>query len=150
MGKAAAKTRCFRKPRSAVFKVKKSGFDLVRSKPHRGCKKPASMAQLGKIQWKPWRRTADMEPTELIPSDEQMCNSGVGCRMAYALMLMPRKKLIAMHGNVDHAHVDQLMVGLAETAEWLKAMAYMIDTAYLRVLASAAAAHKQGTKFKGV
>jgi hypothetical protein len=39
---------------------------------------------------------------------------------------------------------------LFRTAEWLKAMAHMVELAYARVLTSAAAANAQGIKFKGV
>jgi hypothetical protein len=66
--------------------------------------------------------------------------------LAYGVMLRTRAQLIAMHGNLDHAH----MAGLLETAEWLKATAYMVEMAYLRVLVSAAAAQEKGVKFKGV
>jgi hypothetical protein len=34
--------------------------------------------------------------------------------------------------------------------QWLKATTHMVEAAYVRVLASAAAAHTQGVKFKGV
>jgi hypothetical protein len=134
--------------RSAVSRVLKSGFELVPVRKRSG--KPAPIRAFAKVDWRPWRRTADMRPTELIPSGEQMDVTGVSCRIAYGLMLMERDKLIAMHGTTDHGHVDQMMAGLFETAEWLKATAHMVEAAYLRVLASAAAAYAQGVKFKGV
>lgn len=68
----------------------------------------------------------------------------------YAIMLMPRDELIAMHGKVDHDHVDAMMADFAGTAESLKATVLMLDTAFLRIMASCAAAHKKGTKFPGV
>jgi hypothetical protein len=64
-------------------------------------------------------------------------------------MLRTRAQLVAMHGDIDHGHVDQMMAHLCETADWLKATTHMVEAAYLRVLASAAAAHTQGIKFKG-
>jgi hypothetical protein len=72
------------------------------------------------------------------------------CRLAYGVMLMERDKLIAMHGTTDHSLVDKMMAELFQTAEWLKATAHMVEAAYVRVLASAAAAATQGVKFKGV
>jgi hypothetical protein len=133
---------------SAVSRVQKSGFDLVPTRKRRG--KAATMRDVAKIDWKPWRRTPGMRPTELMPSRETTDEIGVGCRFAYGVMLMTRKRLIDMHGSVDHGHVDQMMASLFGTAEWLKATAQMVEMAYLRVLASAAAAHTQGIKFKGV
>ena len=56
--------------------------------------------------------------------------------LAYGVTLRTRAQLIAMHGNLDHAHIDKLMAGLLETAEWLKAAAYMVEMVYLRVLVS--------------
>jgi hypothetical protein len=90
-----------------------------------------------------------MGKTELFPSDETLTSLGVTCRIAYAIM-RSRDDLIASHGKLDHAVVDKMMVGLADAAERLKAIAHMAEAAYIRVLASAAAAHKQGVKFKGV
>jgi hypothetical protein len=134
--------------RSAVSRVLKSGFELVPVKKRSG--KPASIRAFAKIDWKPWRRTPDMRPTELMPSRETTDHIGVGCRVAYGIMLRTRAQLVAMHGEVEHAHVDEIMGHLAETDEWLKATAHMVEVAYLRVLASAAAAYAQGVKFKGV
>jgi hypothetical protein len=133
---------------SAVSRVQKSGFDLVPSRKRR-CKS-AKLRDFAKIDWKPWRRTPDMRPTELMPSRETTDHIGVGCRVAYGIMLRTRAQLVAMHGEVEHEHVDEIMGHLAETEEWLKATAHMVEVAYLRVLASAAAAHIQGIKFKRV
>ncbi len=84
------------------------------------------------------------------PSRETTDHIGVDCRLAYGVMLRTRRQLVAMHGAIDHAHVDEMMGHLFRTAEWLKATAYMVEMAYARVLASAAAAHTQGIQFKGV
>ncbi len=137
------------KPKSsAVSRVQKSGFDLVPSRKRRG--KSAKLRDFAKIDWKPWRRTLDMKPTELMPSREMTDHIGIGCRVAYGVMLRTRAQLIAMHAKIDHARVDEMMGHLAETEEWLKATAKMVEMAYARVLASAAAAHTKGIKFKGV
>jgi hypothetical protein len=65
-------------------------------------------------------------------------------------MLMPRYELIAMHGNVDHGHVDKMMGAMIFAAESLKGTVAMLETAYLRVLASASAYNQAGGKFPGV
>jgi hypothetical protein len=133
---------------SAVSRVPKSGFDLVPTRKRRG--KAAKFRDFAKIDWKPWRRTRDMKPIELKPSREITDHIGVGCRLASGVMLRTRGRLVAIHGEIEHEHVDQMMAHLCETAEWLKATTHMVEAAYVRVLASAAAAHTQGVKFKGV
>jgi hypothetical protein len=85
-----------------------------------------------------------MKPTELKPSREMTDLIGIGCRLAYGVMLRTRAQLVAMHGEIEHKHVDQMMAHLCETAEWLKATTHMVESAYMRVLASAAAAYTQG------
>jgi hypothetical protein len=153
MNPMAKATRVHSTPRrtaskiSAVSRVQKSGFDLVPSRKRRG--KSAKLRDFAKIDWKPWRRTPGMRPTELMPSPKMTDHIGVGCRLAYGVMLMTRKRLIDMHGNVDHGHVDQMMTHLVETEEWLKATARMVEMAYPRVLASAAAAHTSGHQVQG-
>jgi hypothetical protein len=129
---------------SAVSSVQKSGFDLVLSGKRRG--RPAKLRDYAKIKWKPWRRTPDMKPDELLPSREMTDRIGVVCRLAYGVMLRTRQQLIATHSNAENEHIDQMMAHLAETGEWLKGMAYMVEAAYLRVLASAAAAHIKGVE----
>jgi hypothetical protein len=132
---------------SAVSSVPKSGFDLVPTRKSRG--KAATIEDFAKVVWKPWRRTPGMRPTELMPSSKTIDHIGIGCRLAYSIMLRTRAQLVAMHANLDHEKVDELMGHLAEAEEWLKATARMVEMAYLRVLASAAAAHVQGIKFNG-
>ena len=34
--------------------------------------------------------------------------------LAYGVTLRTRAQLIAMHGNLDHAHIDKLMAGLSK------------------------------------
>jgi uncharacterized protein YunC (DUF1805 family) len=133
--------------KSAVSKVKKSGFDLVPTRKSRS--KPATLRDYAKIDFKPWTRGPGMRKGELIPAPEVMANHGVTCRMAYAVMLMTRKDLIAMHGKLDHEKVDQMMGGFAETLEALKSIAHMVEAAYVRVVATASAAHLQNG-IKGV
>jgi hypothetical protein len=136
------------RPKSAVSKVLKSGFDLVPTRKPRG--KLATMSGLAKFDFKPWKREPNMEEGELVPSNEMLTRLGVSCRMAYGIMLLTREHLIAAHGKIDHGDVDKMMADLTDAAERLKGIAYMVETAYLRVLVSSAAAYKQGVKFKGV
>src|ERR1700722_17556702 len=42
--------------------------------------KRATIKDCAKINFKPWRRTADMQPTELMPSAEVVNANGVNCR----------------------------------------------------------------------
>jgi hypothetical protein len=112
--------------------------------------KPKRTAKLNedKIDWKPWRRNVT-EPTEL--SRETMHHITVGSRWAFSLMQRTRAELIMIHAEViDPDGVDKLMGHLAETQQWLQATEQMVACAYLRVLASAEAAHAKGLKFKGV
>jgi hypothetical protein len=136
------------KPKSAITRVVKSGLDLVPSKKFRG--KRATMSDYARIDFKPWKREPDMGKTELFPSDEALTSLGVSGRIAYAIMLKSREDLIASHGKLDHAVVDQMMANLSDATERLKEIAHMVEAAYIRMLASAAAASKQGLKFKGV
>jgi hypothetical protein len=97
---------------SAVSRIDKSGFDLVPTRKMTG--KRATIKDCAKINFKPWRRTAEMQPTELMPSAEVVNANGVNCRLAYGVMLETRAQLLAMHGNLDHAHIDKLMAGLSK------------------------------------
>ena len=118
------------KPKSAISSVEKSGFDLVPTRKLRG--KPATMRDYARIDFKPWKREPGMGKTELFPTDETLTSLGVTCRIACAIMLRSRDDLIASHGKLDHAVVDKMMVGLADAAERLKAIAHMAEAAYIR------------------
>jgi hypothetical protein len=145
MAKTIAKNT---RPRSAVSSVVSSGFELVPKRKSRG--KLATERDFAKVDFKPWTRDKGMGPTELIPKDQQLADCGVACRIAYAIMLMPRDELIATHGKADHKIVDKMMGSIKENAEWLKGVVRMLDLAYLRVLASASAYNQAGGKFPGV
>jgi hypothetical protein len=136
------------KPKSAITRVVKSGLDLVPKKKFRG--KRATMSDYAKVDFKPWKRGPHMKEDELFPSNEKMAELGVTCRMAYGVMLRTREQLIEAHGKLHLAAIEQMMSRLPEAAETLKAIAHMVEIADLRFLASAAAAVKQGVKFKGV
>lgn len=135
------------KKRSAVSRVKKSGFDLVPTREAKGKGKLASERDLAKLKWEPW--VAEEEGV-LQPSDAAIAGLTVPLRFAYATMLKTKEELIAMHGKAEHDHVDKLMANWAETAEWLKSLVRMLDLAYLRTMAAAAAHNQAGGKFPGV
>jgi hypothetical protein len=108
------------------------------------------MRDYATIDFSPWTREPGMKKDELLPSDKMVNRLTVSCRIAYATMLKSREDLIAMHGKTNHELVDEFMANLADTAERLKELTHMVEGAYARVLASAAAAQTQGIKFKGV
>jgi hypothetical protein len=84
-------------------------------------------------------------------SHEAMHHVTVGSRWAFSIMQRTRAELIMMHAEVINPDgTDNLMGNLAETQQWLSATEHMVACAYLRVLASAQAAHEKGIKFKGV
>jgi hypothetical protein len=133
---------------SAVSRIDKSGFDLVPTRKMTG--KRATIKDCAKVNFKPWRRTADMQPTELMPSAEVVNANGVNCRARLrcdAEDARPADRYAWQPGPCAHRQVNGRAL---ETAEWLKATAYMVEMAYLRVLVSAAAAQEKGVKFKGV
>ena len=67
--------------------------------------------------------------------------------IAYAIMLRSKEELVELHGELDHESVDQMMADLARTAEVLKQITAMVETAYLRVLASASERYMQSKPF---
>ena len=131
---------------SAISMVQKSGLELVRARKSRG--KPATMRDYATIDFKPWPQAPGKGPTEFIPAEDEWKFHGTTCRMAHAICLKTREDLIAMHGKAEHETVDAMMAEFLETGEALKELVQMCDVAYARVLASAAAAHKAGVKFK--
>jgi hypothetical protein len=108
------------------------------------------MRDYAKIDFKPWKREPGMRKGELFPSPEAMANHAITCRIAYGFVLMTRDKMIDMHSRIDHDKVDEIMAHLADTGEFLKATAQMVEIAYQRVLASASAARIRRHPFKGV
>jgi hypothetical protein len=63
---------------------------------------------------------------------------------AHATMFMSKRDLINLHRDVDPDHVDQLMATIFETAEWLKAVAFMMEGAQVRLIAAMCAAADEG------
>jgi hypothetical protein len=57
---------------------------------------------------------------------------------------MSKKQMTEFHANVDHEQVDQLLASLLDTAEFLKNVVQMIETAQIRLIATACAAFDKG------
>lgn len=144
MAKATRKAKRKSLPKkSAVSESYSSGLELVPKKPTRG--KVASMRDYAKIKFEPWTKE---EGEALVPGREVMDNLGFWSRAAYALMLRSKEQLVQSHGEMEHELIDSLMGGLADTVEKLKALAQMVEQAYIRVLVSASAFSVAGGKFK--
>ena len=58
--------------------------------------------------------------------------------------------MMGHHAKVDHDSIDEMMTSIAKASESLKWITHMVDTAYVRILASASAYLAAGGKFKGV
>lgn len=137
---------------SAVRSVPQSGLKLVPERNTRGegAASLKQIAKIAKIDFQAWTRDPGMGPNELLPSNETLLNAAVPARLAYSIMLKTREQLIEMHGKIEHQQVDEMMAAFAAAGEKLKAIAYMVEGAYARVLASAAPHNQRKGKFKGV
>lgn len=141
---AKAKAKYKRNPpakKSAVTKAYDSGLELVEKRRPRG--RGASFRDLAKVDWKPWPQ----DDTSL-PSDDTINRLGLYSRIACQIMTRSKAELIESHKKVDHEAMDTLMGGLLDTCEKLKALARLVDAAYVRLLASASAHFMAGGKFK--
>jgi hypothetical protein len=149
MTKRITRAKALRK-RSAVADARQSGLELVR-KEKVAKKDLATPEGIADIDFKPWKRDKSLAKGELWPGDKEMINCAVAARMSYAVMLMDKPALVAMHGKIEHKHVDAMMGQMMDSAEMLKAVASMIEQAYLRILAAASfKALRTRQKFKGV
>jgi hypothetical protein len=131
---------------SKVSAVRLSGLELVPRAKLKG--KLATARDVAKLNWKPWKRSPDMSSTEFVPSREITDALGITARIAYGIMLKSRADLIEMQKTIEHETVDELMGNLAQASEDLKALASMVDQAYVRILASASRHAVNGGKFK--
>jgi hypothetical protein len=125
---------------SATARVKRSGYNLVRvDKEPAG--EPATHEQLAVLEFEPWEGKS--EGTEALTGENWMQHR-ISVVFAHATMFMSKSELIKLHRDVDPDHVDQLMANVFETAEWLKAVAAMMESAEARLIASACAAVDEG------
>ena len=136
-------SRKAKKEASAVSEVQMSGLKLVHKRKVRG--RLATMRDIAKLDWTPWEKI-----DKLGPSAETMSYFGIYCRVSAAIMVRTKAELIETHTKLEHDAVDEMLAGMQDTAERLKALAFMVEAAYLRVLSSASAHYLSGGKFKGV
>ncbi len=135
MAKATRKSKPRSLRKSAVSQARQSGLQLVpKKKLAKG--EVANPEDIADIDWKPWKRDRSLGKTGLW-RDAEMINCAVAARMSYAIMLMSKSDLVAMHGKVEHEHVDTMMGQMMDSAEMLKAVAQMMESAYMRILSSA-------------
>jgi hypothetical protein len=102
----------------------------------RGKNRVASDRDYAKLDWKPWERTADMQPDELRPSGKAMHALGVTARYAYAVMLRSADDLIEMHKNVPAEAVDYMLDAFSRDEKRLREIADMIRAANIRCFAA--------------
>jgi hypothetical protein len=122
----------------AIALVESSGLRLVAGK-SKG--KPATHKQLAALEFEPW--AGKSEGTEALTGENWMQHR-ISVVFAHATMFMSKRDLINLHRDVDQDHVDQLMANIFETAEWLKAVAFMMEEAQTRLIASACTAVEEG------
>jgi hypothetical protein len=109
--------------------------------------KLATMRDYAAIDWKPWKRTEGMRPTELCPSAQTMATLGISARVAFGIMLKTREELIDMHKNLEHATVNEIMERLMEAESYAKDITAMIRSATARILAAGCKHQLTGGKF---
>jgi hypothetical protein len=136
--------------RSALSHIPRSRLALVPAKRRkgRGSTIDERIDEFAKIDWKPWKRPRALG-RGFYPTPKDMHYHAVTCRIAHGVMLRTRDQLIQSYSELERGNVDQLLAGLPQTAEWLKEMAAMVESAHIRMLAAACTAHKQGTLFAG-
>jgi hypothetical protein len=127
------------KRKSALVGIKRSGLDLVPS-----TKTPkdelATQDQCAKVKFRAWKKTE----TAMNALGAGWHDRGIAARFAYATMCMSRKQMIELHAETDHEQVDQLLASFLETAEFLKYVVRMMESAQLRLIATGCAAVEQG------
>jgi hypothetical protein len=121
---------------SAISSIKRSGFELVQKRKSSG--KRATMSDYAKINFEPWVRDPDMHPNALIPADDVLTNCGVPARLAYATMLQTKEHLAGMFDKIEIECIDNMIASYAEAAETLKAITFILEAAYTRVLVAGA------------
>lgn len=134
--------RTAKQKRSAISKVEMSGLELVRKRKTRG--RPPTIRQMAKLDWQPWEKAG-----KLVPTTDRMNYIGFYCRVSTAIMTRTKAELMQMHAGLEHKVVDEMVAGLTDTAETLKVLASVAESAYARVLVSASAHHVVGRKVQG-
>jgi len=120
--------------RYEIDKVQMSGLALAQKRKAHG--RLASVRDFAKADWEPWEH----DPTP-GPSAEKMNSLGFYCRTAAAIMARTKTQLVESQDSMNVEETDKLAAGLMDTAETLKAMASVTETAYLRLMCATAAHH---------
>jgi len=126
------------KRKSALVGIKRSGLDLVPST-KTAKDKLANHEQYAKIKFRAWKKTE----TAMNALGAGWHDRGITARLAYATMLMSRKKMVEFHAETDHEQVDQLLASFLDTAEFLKTVVGMIEAAQTRLIGTACSALDQ-------
>jgi hypothetical protein len=124
---------------SAMAGVERSGLRLVDRDTCIG--EPATHEQLAAMEFEAWKGKSEGTPAL---TGESWMERRISVVFAHATMFMSKRDLINLHRDVDPDHVDQLMANILETAEWLKAVAYMMEGAQGRLIAAMCAAADEG------
>jgi hypothetical protein len=64
-------------------------------------------------------------------------------------MIMSRERWIEFHAETDMSHVDELLASFIDTAEFLKSVVQMIESAQTRLIATGCAALERGIQGDG-
>lgn len=126
-------------PISAVSKIEKIGYELVRTDDMpKTDEPPATMEDYAALDFEPWKDEGGLKDL-----NEKLNECGIAARIADRTMLKSKTELMTMLDELSDEGADKLMAHLAESVEGLKAMALMIDGAYLRILVAASALELQ-------
>jgi hypothetical protein len=97
----------------------------------------ARLRRYAKLDWDPWSQDAPTD--QLFPSDESMCAAAEASRTAYSIMHLTKDQLIKIHCQEAFDGFEETLANLTTTAQMLKAVVQMIESARGRMIASACA-----------
>jgi hypothetical protein len=124
------------------------GFELVKRRKPRG--EPATLKDWARVEFTPLAPDKDRNPKETFPpTDATLLSCGFPARMAYATMLRTKEELIDGFNKLDGEDIDKTLTCMAEAAETLKAIVYVLDSAHTRVLVAASAQEIAKGKARG-
>jgi len=81
----------------------------------------------------------------MLTLGEEWHDHGINARTAYAMMTVPQKNLIQLHGEMSHVQVDQMLANICRTTEILKVAAQFMDFALARRIAAGSVAEAGAT-----
>jgi hypothetical protein len=118
---------------STEKRLVESGFKLV-PKDKVG-RRLVTMRELARVDFKP----LGGKPGQVKPSDRDLANCGVPCRMASMLVRLSREEMLELQRKWKKEEVGEAIEALIDTAEWLKCGVYVLEAAYKRLIVTAAA-----------